>query len=87
MGVVAPLGGYVVVTRFVEDATAYMAVGCAQCAYCTLCGCADDGAEQTVGQGVEPGIHAYHAGVDYSGVAGVDVYALWGEFLSQVGGE
>ena len=87
MRVIAPLRGYGVVAFLLKYMTTYCACRCLDGAIGSLRGCADDGPEQAVGKGVEPCVHVYHAGVDYTGVASIYMYAMWGEFLSQVSGE
>ena len=87
MWVVAMLAGYLVVTSFLEDVATDIACRCSECAEGSLLWAADDGTEEAVGYGVEPSIHAYHAGVYYAGIAGIDVYALGRELVCEVCGE
>ena len=49
----------------------------------TLLRCADEGAEEAVGQRVDPRVHGDHVGIDYARVGGIDPDASGAELLGQ----
>lgn len=61
--------------------------GCGNGSYGSLCGSADEGAEEAVGKGVEPCVHVYHVAVYHARVGGVDADASLRQPVGHVGRE